>query len=329
VIARVDLSSLDDLKRALPRFAHRPLAHLSYLKPEQVEAYWLDEIALDLADESAVTFLSRGSTGVQAFVSYADSPWDTSVVGRRMGVIKHIAETNEAGSSATLDALLEEVIRDATRRGIECLTCRVQARHLTAIHALQRHGFLLMDTLLDFLFDSTRTPLESINVPRPLNNLRTRLATPADLAEVLRVTQKMFATYFGRYHSDPKMPPGTGTKVYEEWVRSAFAGWADWILLAEVDGRIAGYTLWQNPSGLELKHSLDTAHCRLGGIHPAFFEQGLYSALKLEAMRVAHNYAEHFDQPTHACNYPAHRGTLKLGWKIAGVRHSFHKWLQM
>ena len=88
-----------------------------------------------------------------------------------MAVIKHIAETNEAGSSAALDALLEESSR-ATRRGIECLTCRVQARHLTAIHALEKHGFLLMDTLLHFLFDSTRTPLENINVPRPLNDFK-------------------------------------------------------------------------------------------------------------------------------------------------------------
>ena len=33
-----------DVSRPLPRFARRPLAHLSDLKRDQVEAYWFDEI---------------------------------------------------------------------------------------------------------------------------------------------------------------------------------------------------------------------------------------------------------------------------------------------
>ena len=37
MIARLDLAAIDDLKNALPRFAHKPLAHLSYLKRDQVE----------------------------------------------------------------------------------------------------------------------------------------------------------------------------------------------------------------------------------------------------------------------------------------------------
>ena len=36
------------------------------------------------------------------------------------------------------------------------------------------------------------------------------------------------------------MPAGTATRIYTEWVRSAFQGWADWILVAEMDDKIAG-----------------------------------------------------------------------------------------
>jgi ribosomal protein S18 acetylase RimI-like enzyme len=158
--------------------------------------------------------------------------------------------------------------------------------------------------------------------------LRIRPAKPEDLPEIIALTEKTFATYFGRYHSDPKMPPGTGTKVYDEWVRSSFGGWADWILVAETDDRIAGYTMWKKPSVLELNHSLDIAHCNFGGIHPDFFGRGLYTALKLDAMRMARNFATHFDQLTHVSNFPVHRGILSLGWKITGARRSFHKWLQ-
>ena len=95
------------------------------------------------------------------------------------------------------------------------------------------------------------------------------------------------------------MPVGTGARVYEQWVRSSFEGWADWILVAEVDGRIAGYAVWKKASALEVKHSFDIAHCNLEAIHPDFFGRGLYTALTLEGMRIGGNFAQHFDLSTH------------------------------
>lgn len=328
MIARLDLTAIDDLKNALPRFAHKPLAHLSYLKRDQVEEYWLEEIARDLAHESSTAFVSRISERINGLVLYGDSPWDTKVVGRRVAAIKHLTQADGARGSEALDSLLNEAIRDAASRGVECLTCKVQALHHAAIHALERQGFFLMDTLLDFLFDSSRMPLESIRLPKRPSGSRIRLAKPEDLPEILGLTEKAFATHFGRYHSDPKMPVGTGARAYEQWARSSFEGWADWILVTEVDGRIAGYAVWKKASALEIKHSFDIAHCNLEAIHPDFFGRGLYTALTLEGMRIGGNFAKHFDLPAHAGNYPVHRGTLKLGWKITGVRHSFHKWLQ-
>ena len=72
----------------------------------------------------------------------------------------------------------------------------------------------------------------------------------------MAISEKVFADYFGRFHADPQMPAGTPTRIYTEWVRSAFAGWADWILVAEVDGKIAGYGIWRKPLDIEEKHSL-------------------------------------------------------------------------
>jgi ribosomal protein S18 acetylase RimI-like enzyme len=328
MIARLDLAAIDDVRNVLPRFKHRPLAHLSYLKRDQVEAYWLDEIARDLAEDSSISFVSRTSERINGLVLYSDSPWDTKVVGRRVAVIKHLAAADSARDPDVLEDLLDEVIGYAANRGAECLTCRVQSLDFAAIHALERQGFLLMDTLLDFLIDFSHSPFESITPPKCLDGLRIRLAQPEDLPEVLALNEKAFAKYFGRYHSDPKLPPGTGVKVYDEWVRSSFGGWADWILLAEVDDRITGYVMWKKASALEVKHSFDIAHCNLIGIHPDFSGRGIYTALAFEGTRMAQSFAKHLHLPTHVSNYPVHRAMQKLGWKIAGVRHSFHKWLQ-
>jgi len=328
MIERFYLAAIDDLKEALPRFAHKPLAHLSYLKRDQVEAYWLDEIARDLADESSVAFAARGRELIEGLVLYSDSPWDTKIVGRRIAIIKYLVEADGARDSAVLDDLLDEVIRHAASCGTECLTCKVQPLHFAAIHALERHGFLLMDTLLDFLLDFSSASFEKIAPPQPLKGLRVRAANPEDLSELLALTEKAFANHFGRYNADPALRPGTGTKVYQEWMRSSFCGSADSILIAEVDDKIAGYSVWKKASALETKHSFDIVHCTLAGIHPNFFGRGLYTTLTFEGMRMAHKFASHLDGPAHVSHYPVHRAMLKLGWKITGVRHSFHKWLQ-
>jgi ribosomal protein S18 acetylase RimI-like enzyme len=233
-----------------------------------------------------------------------------------------------ADDSRVLDQLLDEVLRHAASRGIHLLTCKVQPLQFAAIHALERYGFLLMDTLLDFFFDFSRTPFDKISPPRRLDGLQVRLANPEDLSDLLALTETAFAKHFGRYNSDPKMPAGTGTKVYQEWVRSSFTGAADWILIAEVNDQIAGYSVWKKASALEVKHCFDIARCTLAGIHPEFFGRGLYTTLTFEGMRIAQQFANYLDGPAHVSHYPVHRAMLQLGWKIAGVRHSFHKWLE-
>jgi ribosomal protein S18 acetylase RimI-like enzyme len=323
MIARLDLSSIDELKEALPRFTHKPFPHLSYLKRDQIEGYWLDDIAQDLENKCSTGFALFSEHGISGLVLYSDSPWDTKVIGEPVAVIKYLVEAG-ANDSRVLDQLLDEVLQHAANRGVHLLTCKVQPLQFPAIHALERHGFLLMDTLLDYFFDLSQTPFDEIRPPKQIDGLHLRLATAQDLPELITLTETAFSKHFGRYNSDTRMPPGTGTRVYQEWVRSSFSGAADWIVIAEVNGRIAGYSVWKKASALEAKHSFDVAHCTLAGIHPEFFGRGLYTTLTFEGMRIAKQFANHLVLPAHARHYPVHRANLKLGWKIAGVKHSFH-----
>ena len=84
----------------------------------------------------------------------------------------------------------------AARSGVECLTCKVQARDSAVVRALERQGFLLMDTLLDLVFDSSRTPLENIRLPNRPERLRTRLATPEDPPEILAARPRSVCELF-------------------------------------------------------------------------------------------------------------------------------------
>jgi ribosomal protein S18 acetylase RimI-like enzyme len=329
MIARLDLPAIHDLRVALPRFARVPLAHLHHLNSEQRRAYWLDEVTRSLANESSIAFVSIVSGTINGFIVYNDSPWDSEITGRRIGTVEHIAvATGDDSGTEILQDLLDELTRSLADRETQCVVCKVHSNELPAIHALEQSGFLLMDTLLDFVFDFSRTPLEEINPPRRDKQLTIRRAKPADQSALMAINEKAFTGYFGRYHADPRMSPGTATKIYAQWVRSAFQGWADWILVAEVDAKIAGYGLWRKPLEIEARNSLSVAHYDLAAIDPEFLGRGLWTALMFEGMGIAQNHARYLVGPVHVCNYPVQHTLQKLGWRISSARHSFHKWLE-
>ena len=328
MIARLDLAQIDDLRTALPRFAHRPLPHLHHLTPDQIQAWWFDEIKHDVADEFAIALVSIDAGIVEGLVVYTESPWDSKVLGCRIGTLTHLAAIGEETRNAgILDNLLREIIGQLADRGTECVTSKIQPNECSAIHALERHDFLLMDTLLDFVVDFSRTPLDRLDPPKKIEGLSIRPAKPADLAELVALSEKAFADYNGRYHADPKIPRHAATNIYGEWVRSSFQGWADWILVAESGSEIAGYGIWKKPSQRETKHSLDIAHYNLAAIDPKFSGRGLYTALALDGMRIARGLAQRALGPVHVSNFGVQNALQKLGWRISGARHSFHKWL--
>jgi hypothetical protein len=328
MIERLDFASIERLREALPRFAHLPLAHLHHLNPDQRRAYWLDEISQSLADESSMAFGSIVAGSLGGFVIYNDSPWDSQIIGRRMGTLTQLAVAiDDAAGSEILCELLDELTRSLVKRGTQCMVCKVRPSELAAIHALEQRGFLLMDTLLELVFDFSCTALENIDRSRRDKRLRIRWAKPADLVELMAINQRAFGDYFGRYHADPRMPPGAATRIYTEWLRSAFEGWADLIRVAEVNGKIAGYGLWRKPLKLEAKHSLHVARYDLGAVSAGFSGRRVWTPLILDGMDIARKFAQYALGPVHVGNYPVQRSLLKVGWKIAAARHSFHKWL--
>jgi len=290
----------------------------------------MDEISEFVADATSAVFVAKVSDRIAGFAVFAESPWDTRVIGRRIGALKHLAADGGDWSGWRVkEALVEETVRHAARCGIECITAKVHPRDTATIHALERNRFLLMDTLVDYLFDHSRTPFDQVISPRRTVGLTTRLGISADLPRILEIAERAFKNHFGRYNADPRMPPGAAKDIYREWARSSFSGWADWVIVAEVRGKMAGYSIWKKASALETKHRIDVLHYNLVAIHPHFARHGVFAILTFDSMRMLREYADHLTSPTHVTHNAVHRLCFELGWQITGARHSFHKWLTL
>jgi GNAT superfamily N-acetyltransferase len=288
----------------------------------------MDEISETVADINSAMFVARLADRIAGFAVYAESSWDIRVIGRRIGAVKHLAaDVENSAHGNVIEALAKETIRHAAKCGIECLTTKVHPRDTVTIHALERNGFLLMDTLVYHLFDFSRTPFDRVIRPRRPVGLRTRLGKPADLPEILEIAERAFKNHFGRYNADSRMPPGAARDVYREWARSSLGGWADWVILAEVRGKIVGYAVWKKESALEAKHGFDIIYYNLVAIHPHFAGRGVFAALSYDSMQLLRDYTSHLVAPTHVTHSAVHRLGFEFGWQICGARHSFHKWL--
>ena len=320
--------SLDDVDR-IQSFASPPLYASLHRSGSEVESRWRDEVSELLSVEGAIAFIAEISGTISGLVICAPLSWESPLLGKSMWAIKHIdVATRPDDASVVATSLVAELVRRVADQGADFLLCRAIPSDTAIIHALESNGFLLMDTLLDFLFDYGAPGANSRSQQQAPEGFELRLAMASDIEPLVEVAHSSFANHFGRFHADPRIGHAAAAKIYQEWIRSCANGWADWIVVAMYGDRIAGYSAWKKPSALDERHAIRLGHYSIGAVHPDFFGRGLFTALTHAGMEQLRSSADWIEAPTHIDNYPVQRGFLRLGWRIAGAQHSFHKWLK-
>ena len=319
--------ALDDVDR-LQDFASLPLYESLDYSRSKIESRWRDEIRDLLSSEGAIGFIAEINETISGLVICAPLLWESPLLGKSMWAIKHIGVASGPGDvSSVANRLVAEVVRLVADRDADFLLCRAMPSDTGVIHALESNGFLLMDTLLNFVFDC-RTRGSSGHQQHVPEGFALRLGTSSDVEPLAEVAHSSFAGHFGRFHADPRIGHAPATRIYQEWIRSCASGWADWIVVAMHGDRIAGYSAWKKPSALEQRHGIRLGHYSIGAVHPDFFGRGLFTALTHAGMERLCSSADWIEAPTHIDNYAVQRGFLRLGWRMAGAQHSFHKWLK-
>lgn len=323
-IVELKRSGINDIRPIFARCHASPYRFLRREIPSQLSELWFEKF------RSERQLFAAYSDGLLVGLSaISDLPWDSRVFGRGMGAIGAILIDPAAPKgSVACEGLIRACVEWARDNALEFVLCRAFCDDSTIIHGLERAGFLLVDTLLEYVFDGRKTSLESIARPEARPELILRSADAADLGGLLELANVSFSTHFGRYHADSRFSRDQATRVYEEWVRSSLAGYADWIIVAEIGGRIAGCSIWKRPSPVEKGMPVRVGHYSIAATHPDFAGLGLFQTLTYAGMELLIGEVDCIEGPTHVNNYPVQRGYSKLGWRIADARHSFHYWIE-
>ena len=230
-----------------------------------------------------------------------DSPcalleWDSEFWGVRIGRV--LADR--------LDAAAVDGWADAN--GVDCVYFLARDDPGAAAHA-EDAGFRLVDVRVELGRPSAGDERSTL---RPATG-----ADEAPLRELARPNHRIT-----RFYADPRFPDDRCDDLYATWVTRSLEGWADAVLVAELDGQPAGYVSL---------HRLEWGWGLIGliGVAPDAQGRGLGRRLVDGAVAWSRDGGlERVTVVTQARNVPALRLFEGCGFRIADVGLWFHKWYE-
>jgi ribosomal protein S18 acetylase RimI-like enzyme len=329
---QIKILSTDGLDAVVPMLAASAYKPLRYLLKElgaDLTDFWSRSIAELLQAQTAQGFLAVRGGAQLGLLIYSNNPWESNLLGKKAAVINtFVVDGSIANREQVAQSMLDHMLQNAAANGVQFILSKTYTNELYAIHALESRGFLLMDTIVDCYYDYRRVPFERLPRPVLADGVTLRLATSADRDELVAVVELAFREHFGRFHADERIGSQLATQAYKQWMCSSLDGYADWIHLVLVAGKIVGFSIWKRQSKAESQLKVRFGHYSIAGIHPDYHGQGLFTALTYAGMQSLHGIADIIEGPTHINNYGVQLGYSKLGWRVCSdARHSFHKWM--
>lgn len=203
-----------------------------------------------------------------------------------------------------LDA--EAVDRWARDHDVACLYVLGRDDPGAAVEA-EEAGFRLMDVRME--------------LGRPAAGDESSSLRPATADDVEPLRELARANHrITRFYADPNFPDERCDELYATWISRSIEGWADAVLVADVDGRPAGYVSC---------HALEWGWGSIGliGVGPDARGRGLGRELVNGAVGWARERGlERVTVVTQGRNVPALRTFEGCGFRTDEVGLSFHKW---
>lgn len=197
----------------------------------------------------------------------------------------------------------------AASNGAACLYFLADSTVASTAHVAEAGGFRLMDIRVEL-----RRPAagdETIGELRP--------ATPSDISTLRDIARVSHGE--SRFYADPNFPDNRCDDLYDAWITRSLEGWADGVLVADVDGGAVGYI------SCHLDPAAGTGSLGLGAVAEGARGGGLGVALFRGAVAWCRDRgAREIHVVTHGRNAAGLRAFQRAGFFVDSVGLWFHKW---
>jgi len=238
--------------------------------------------------------------------------WDTAFFGRRIASI----------SGAGIDAVsLAEALVDAREQNVECVYALCAVDDLDAIRALGSAGGRLVDVRMTFerAVDAGQPAAPTRSARTARETVTTRPTVLADVPALRALAARSHGS--SRFYADGRFPVQRCDEMFATWIEKSCNGWADLVMVADVDGAPRGYVTGHVREG-------NRAEIGLVAVDPLAQGHGAGSLLveaAVDAFRA--RGLTQVTVVTQGRNLPAQRLYQARGFRTQRVQLWHHLWL--
>lgn len=222
------------------------------------------------------------------------------------------------GAAASAEDV-EQLINTAKAAAARMLIARVPTHAIEAVHALNGHSAVLMDTLLNFSID-----LAAFNEHPFADEPSVRNATREDAQKVESAARLAFAAYAGHYALDPRLPRDKVAEIYPSWASRSCTehGVADRVLVLERNNEVLGFAVLRDLGDAGVDGVLY-------GVVPSARRDGCFKTLLTASLVWAKGMGRgRFTYSTQVTNVAAQHAISNFGFKLWKSEYTFHLWLE-
>ena len=238
-------------------------------------------------------------------------PWDSDFFGFRIGRLEGHT-LNPQRATAVDDWCQENAIR--------CLYFLADAADPTTSATAEQNRYRLVDIRMTF---KLKLAEKSQTDHQPAVGLVIRPAIPADIPQLKEISKISYT--LSRFYYDPGFPHQRCDDLYAVWVEKSCQGYADEVLVAEVEGQPSGFITLKN-------HHEGEAYGEIGlvGISPQAQGHGLGQKLVQHGLTwFAGQGITNVEVVTQGRNVRAQRLYQRAGFITEAIQLWYHKWFPL
>jgi len=277
--------------------------------------------------ENIIFTLEEEEKGLGA-ASVVNLPWDSEIFEIKMAKIGFIlTKENYSHSTDIIHKLIGNILIYCREKGIKHISFQVNSQEISLIHALEKNGFTLMDTIIIYSISLKNIDFENFKL-----NLEyfIREAKKKDLPAMQELAGKAFFTpnmFLSRFYVDPLLRKRASI-LYKEWLKNSFNGeQADIVLVAEIKNKPVGFITCQLPKRESIEiFNRKIATIPLNAVSSKFRGRGVYNCIMEHALKwFKEQEVDIVEIKTQIINLPVQRVWHKYEGKVVSSYHTFHK----
>jgi len=234
--------------------------------------------------------------------------WDSDFFGIRIGKI-----TERKLSPSVINAIQEW----SSANKIDCLYFIADSDDIQSIRLAEENFFRNVEIRISYELSLKGWDPDTRKVRNP--DVQLRIARSDDIQALIDMSKDSFVN--SRWYFDPDFPKEKTRAYYPVWIKNSVNGYADFVLVAELEGQVLGYISGNRGNdGLDgtLEIMAVRPEARGLGIGHELFSGGLDWHVRDGRKNIVTN--------TQGRNITTNRMLIRLGLIIKDVQIYYHKW---